>query len=150
MKKIYLTALMALTLSLSGVSTTMAAPTKQQKRVAYTLKNLKLDAATQKKLQPILLAYLQELKAASKAYDDMKDKYKGDIDKGVLTDKAATALLAAKWAAAKNETAVKQKYEAKFKELLSPKKVWYCYALLNDKMSKIEGKSSSKNDDDEE
>lgn len=152
MKKICLTAFLALTLLMSGSINTQAAPTKQQKRVAYTIKNLKLDATTSKALQPLLLAYLNELKAAQKPYDDLKDKYKNDIDKGTLTDKIATTLLTAKWQAAKNEVAVKQKYEAKFREILSAKKTFYCFSLLNDKMSKIEGTKSNKSsaDDDDD
>lgn len=150
MKKICLSVLMTLMFTIVGTYDVMAAPTKQQKRVAYALKNLKLDAATSKALQPILLAYLTELKAAQKPYDDLKDKYKTDIDKGTLTDKVATALLTAKWNAAKAEVVVKQKYEAKFREHITAKKIWYCFDLLNDKMSKIEGSKKSPQDNDED
>lgn len=150
MKKICLSVIMVLVLSLCCATSTTAAPTKQQKRVAYTLKNLKVDAATSKVLQPLLMAYLTELKAAQKPYEDLKDKYKTDIEKGILTDKVATTLLTAKWAAAKAELSVKQKYQAKFMEHISAKKTWYCFDLLNDKMSKIEGNKGSKGSDDEE
>lgn len=138
MKRIFISSLLCMTL-MSASMPAMAAPTKQQKRVAYTIKNLKLDAAAQKSLQPILMSYLTELKAAQKPYEDMKDKYKNDIDKGTLTDKVANALLEAKWKSAKEETAVKEKYEKQFRTVLSAKKVWYCFSLLNDKMSKIDG-----------
>lgn len=141
---------MACSLLLAGVTASYAAPTKQQKRVAYTLKNLKLDATTTKTLQPVLMDYLTELKAAQKPYDDLKDKYKTDIKNGTLTDRAASALLAAKWTAAKNEVTVKEKYEKKFLTIISAKKVWYCFDLLNDKMSKIEGKASNSDDDEDD
>lgn len=152
MKKIILTAMMAIAMTTCLPSTTLAAPTKQQKKVAYTIKNLKLDATKAKALQPMLMEYLTELKKVQKPYDDLKEKYKNDIKNGVLTDKAATALLNAKWTAAKAETAVKEKYEKKFQEVISAKKIWYCFDLLNDKMSKIEGTKSSKQaeDDDED
>jgi len=150
MKKNCLTFLLALALVVCGTTYSMAAPTKQQKRVAYTLKNLKLDAATKKSLQPMLISYLQELKAAQKPYDDLKEKYKNDIDKGTMTDKVATALLQAKWTAARNENAVKEKYDKQFRTVLSVKKVWYCFDLLNDKMSKIEGGKTSKSADDDD
>lgn len=150
MKKIFCIVALAMAFSLTSTSDITAAPTKQQKRVAYAIKNLKLDATTAKTLQPILMSYLQELKAAQKPYDDLKDKYKTDIDKGTLTDKAATALLAAKWAAAKAETAVKEKYDKQFRTVLSAKKTWYCFDLLNDKMSKIDGTGSKKSADDDD
>lgn len=149
MKKIFCTIVLAISFCLLGTTAMTAAPTKQQKRVAYTIKNLKLDAATSKSLQPILMAYLQELKAAQKPYDDLKEKYKNDIEKGTLTDKVATALLSAKWAAAKAETAVKEKYDKQIRTVLSVKKTWYCFSLLNDKMSKIEGTSGNRSADEE-
>jgi len=153
MKKICLSVILMMSLAMYGTVDVMAAPTKQQKRVVYTLKNLKLDATTQKSLQPLLLSYLQELKAAQKPYDDLKEKYKNDIDKGTLTDKVASALLTAKWTAAKNENTVKEKYDKLFRNVIPAKKVWYCFDLLNDKMSKIEGtkgKTSNTNDDEDE
>lgn len=149
MKRIGMILVMACTMLLAGAMVSYAAPTKQQKRVAYTLKNLKLDATTAKTLQPVLMDYLTELKAAQKPYDDLKEKYKTDIKNGTLTDKVASALLTAKWTAAKNEQAVKEKYEKKFMAILSAKKVWYCFDLLNDKMSKIEGKATSSDDEDD-
>lgn len=150
MKRLFTIGILALMMCLAGTVSSMAAPTKQQKRVAYTIKNLKLDANTAKALQPILVQYLNELKAASKPYEDLKTKYDNDIKKNLLTDKVAETLLKAKWQAAQKETEVKMKYEAKFRSLLSTKKVWYCFSLLNDKMSKIEGtKANSKDDDDD-
>ena len=53
---------------MSATMPALAAPTKQQKRVAYTIKNLKLDAAAQKSLQPLLMSYLTELKAAARPH----------------------------------------------------------------------------------
>lgn len=150
MKKTGFAMMMACMMLLGGATTVYAAPTKQQKKVAYTLKNLKLDATKQKALQPMLMEYLTEIKAAQKAYDDLKDKYKNDIKNGTLTDKAAQALLTAKWAAAKSETAVKEKYEKKFLTIIPAKKVWFCFDLLNDKMSKVEGKADSKGGDDDD
>ena len=149
MKRIGMILVMACTLLLAGATASYAAPTKQQKRVVYTLKNLKLDATTTKTLQPVLMDYLTELKAAQKPYDDLKEKYKTDIKNGTLTDKVAQALLTAKWTAARNEQVVKEKYEKKFLTIIPAKKVWYCFDLLNDKMSKIEGKASTSSDDDD-
>lgn len=150
MKRIGMILVMACTLLLAGATASYAAPTKQQKRVVYTLKNLKLDATTTKTLQPVLMDYLTELKAAQKPYDDLKEKYKTDIKNGTLTDKVAQALLTAKWTAARNEQVVKEKYEKKFLTIIPAKKVWYCFDLLNDKMSKIEGKASTSSDDDDD
>lgn len=150
MKKILLATILFAVTFVASTQVSYAAPTKQQKRVAYTIKNLKLDASTTRTLQPMLMQYLTDLKAAQKPYDDLKEKYKTDIKNGTLTDKAANALLEAKWKSAKDEIAVKESYEKKFRTLLSAKKVFICFDLLNDKMSKIEGKASGSQDDEEE
>ena len=150
MKKICKTALMTLLLALSSTALVQAAPTKQQKRAAYAVKNLKLDDTKSKQLLPVLMEYLKELKAAQKPYEDLKEKYKADIKNGTLTDKAATALLTAKWTSDRNEVTVRQKYEKRFMEIIPAKKVWYCFDLLNDKMSKIDGTKGSTDEDEDD
>ncbi len=140
------TAMVAYTLN---VNAAQAEPTKTQKRIAYTLKNLKLNAQQQKSLQPILTAYCADIKAAKKKYEEMKKKYENDIDKGVLTDKAAEALLDAKFEAESKELEVKKSYSKKFASVVSPKKVYLTFSLINDKMSKVEGKKKTHEDDED-
>ncbi|MBP5770516.1 MAG: hypothetical protein J6W75_04050 [Bacteroidaceae bacterium] len=116
------------------------AATKLEKRYAYTLKNLKLDKATEAKFGPVLKAYLTEKKEAEKKYEDLKDKYKSAEKSGTLSDAQATQLMEAKLECAEKELVVKKKYFVEFKKVLKPKKVYYAFDYANDKMSKIDGK----------
>ncbi len=132
------------------LSTFAQGSNKAQKRIAYTIKNLKLNAAQAKAVTPILTSYLTEIKVAKKAYSDLKDKYKRDIDKNTLTDNAAQALLNAKFDFDGKESEIKKNYAKKLAAAIPYKKVYYCFDLINDKMSKIEGKKSKGNDDDDD
>ena len=121
---------------------------KADMRVAYVLKNMGISRDLQGKLKPLLVSYLADKKAAEKQYEDMKDKLKGSIDNGTLTEKQAQALLNAKWTAAEKELAVKRQYETKFKTVLSAKKTYLCFDLLNDKKSKVMGTDKNNKDED--
>ncbi len=136
-----------LTISLCAVAQNNS---KAQKRIAYTVKNLKLNDTQKKAIVPILTSYLTDIKAAKKTYSELKDKYKKDVDKGTLTDKAAQALLEAKFDFDAKETAIKKQYLPKFASAIPYKKVYQCYDLINDKMSKVEGRKSKSNDDDDD
>lgn len=122
-----------------GMSTMALAGKNADMRVAYVLKNLGIKRDLQVKLKPILDSYMADKKAANKVYDNLKDKLKPSIEAGTITDKQAQALLDAKWVAAEKELAVKKEYEKKFKTVLSAKKTYLCFDLLNDKKSKVRG-----------
>jgi hypothetical protein len=130
-----------------GMSTMALAGKNADMRVAYVLKNLGIKRDLQVKLKPILDSYMADKKAANKVYDNLKDKLKPSIEAGTITDKQAQALLDAKWVAAEKELAVKKEYEKKFKTVLSAKKTYLCFDLLNDKKSKVRGEKSADNDD---
>jgi len=138
MKKFILSLLAAVTLLTAA--TPVCAQSKLEKRYAYTLRNLKLDKATEAKFGPVLKAYLTDKKAAEKKYDDLKDKYKSAEKAGTLTDAQATQLLDAKFECAAKELEVKKKYHTEFLKILKPKKAYYAFDYANDKMSKIDGK----------
>lgn len=138
MKHLFLSLLAAVTLLTAA--TPALAQSKLEKRYTYTLRNLKLDKATEAKFGPVLKAYLTEKKAAEKKYDDLKDKYKSAEKAGTLTDAQATQLMDAKLECAAKELEVKKKYYTEFQKVLKPKKVYYAFDYANDKMSKIEGK----------
>ena len=118
------------------------AGTKMDKRIDYTLRNMKLDKQTQTSFEPMLRQYLTEKKEATKAYEDLKDKYKSAKKAGTLTDKQATQLLNAKLAADAAEIKVKIKWRTEFAKVLSPKQIFYAFDYSGDKMSKIEGRDS--------
>ena len=131
-----------------GLRAKAASPTKAEKRIAYTLKNLKLNEAQRKSITPILQAYLAEIKEAKKTYSALRDKYKTAIDKGTLTDSQAEQLLKAKFAFDIKAAGIRQKYMPKLATAIPYKKVYYCFDFINDKMSKIEGRKSSQDDED--
>ncbi|MBQ0050195.1 MAG: hypothetical protein KBT12_08210 [Bacteroidales bacterium] len=152
MKRISVILLVAL-LAMVSTSVVATAQTKSAKRIAYTIKNLKLNDQQAKALHPILVKYLADMKVAKKAYKDLEDKYKRDIEFGTLTDKAAAALLAAKFECDGKELQVKKTYLPKFQAAIPAKKVYQLYDFINDKMSKIDaanGVKSSKGNSDEE
>lgn len=120
---------------------------KEVARVNYVLKNLGVNKELQTKLKPMLEAYLQDVDKASATYDARKDKLKSSIKAGTLTNEEANELLRLKWEAAAREVNVKKSYEAKFKTVLTPKKTWRCFDLLNDKQSKVEGKQKVKEEE---
>lgn len=115
---------------------------KAELRVTYVLQNIGVKRDVQAKLKPLLISYQTDKKAANKEYDDMKAKLKPSIDAGTITEKQANALLRAKWLADEKELAVKRQYEEKFKTVLSAKKTYLCFDLLNDKKSKMLGKEA--------
>ena len=118
------------------------AGSKTDKRVAYTLRNMKLDAKTQAAFEPLLRQYLKEKKEATKEYDDLKDKYKSAKKAGTLTDKQAAQLLDAKMVADSAELQVKKKWRTEFAKVLRAKQIFYAFDYSGDKMSKIEGKDA--------
>ncbi|MCD7722037.1 MAG: hypothetical protein LUI09_07390 [Prevotellaceae bacterium] len=139
-----------LSLLLCPLCSACYAQSNRDARVAYVLKNLGINSATQKKLQPLLTSYLSEKKAASDEYNALKAKLKANIKSETLTNDQASRLLSLRWAAEAKETAVKKKYTEKFETVLSAKKTYKCFSLLNDKKSKVQGKSKSKDDDDDD
>ncbi|MCD8302752.1 MAG: hypothetical protein LUC44_07015 [Prevotellaceae bacterium] len=137
-----------LALALCPFATVCLAQSNRDARVNYVLKNLGINSDTQKKLRPLLEAYLKEKKAASDDYNALKSKLKSNISSQTLTNDQATKLLSLKWAAESKETAVKKKYTTEFCTVLSAKKTYKCFDLLNDKKSKVQGKQKDADDED--
>ena len=136
----------AICLMLTGIGTAQAGK-KAEMRVNYVLQNIGIKRDLQAKLRPLLVSYLADKKTANKEYDALKTKLKSSINNGTLTEKQAQALLNAKWTADEKELAVKRQYETKFMTVLSAKKTYLCFDLLNDKKSKIANKDASEQDD---
>ena len=146
--KLILCSIIALLMAFGNMGTAQAGKNADM-RVAYVLKNLGINRETQAKLKPMLVGYLADKKTANKAYDDMKDRLKPSIDKGMLTEKQAQELLTKKWDAAEKELVVKKNYEKKFRTVLSAKKTYLCFDLLNDKKSKVRGEKGNDDEDDD-
>ena len=137
--RLILCCLISLLVAFGNIATAHAGR-KADMKVNYVLQNLGVKRDVQAKLKPLLVSYLADKKVANKEYDDLKDKLKPSIEAGTLTDKQAQQLLTLKWKADEKELAVKRQYEEKFKTVLSAKKTYTCFSLLNDKKSKMEGK----------
>lgn len=146
-RKLIALTLMCLALAMGNVGNAWAGKNADM-RVAYVLKNLGINRDTQNKLRPLLVSYLADKKVANKPYDSLKDKLKPSIEAGTITEKQAQELLTKKWTAAEKELAVKRQYETKFKTVLSAKKTYLCFDLLNDKKSKVRGEKDNEDDDD--
>ncbi|MBP1531566.1 MAG: hypothetical protein ILA39_05510 [Bacteroidaceae bacterium] len=142
-QRFLLLCLLAFVMTFAGMSTAQAGR-KADMKVNYVLKNTGLKRDVQAKLRPLLVNYLADKKKANKQYDDLKDKLKPSINAGTVTDKQAQQLLDLKWQADEKELAVKREYEKKFKTVLSVKKTYLVFSLLNDSKSKMMGS----NDDD--
>lgn len=139
-----------LTLIVSPFLSICMAQTNREARVTYVLQNLGVNRDTQKKLRPLLADYLAEKKKANEPYDALKAKLKTKIELESISNADADKLLAAKWEAATRELVVKKEYDKKFRTVLSPKKTYRCFDLLNDKKSKVLGKKKGGNDEDDE
>lgn len=147
-----LTIIACLTLLIICSSAYAAGPTKSERRIAYTIKNLKLNAQQQKAIKPLLVSYLEDIKEAKKQHKALEKKHESAIKNGTLTDAQAKALLQAKFECDQKETAVKKNYLPKFSAAIPAKKVFLLYDFINDKMSKVDGakKASAKDEDDDD
>ncbi len=82
----------------------------------------------------MLDAYYKEIAAAKADYKKLKDKYDDMRDAGKLTDAQCDLLFNAKIAQEKAELAVREKYYAKFKTVLSTAQAYQAIRLCNDKV----------------
>lgn len=144
-----LSILMLVTAATFAMTIQAAAPSKTDKRVNYTLNNLRLSAQQKQALKPLLYAYLADMKTAKKQEKDLEKRFESSIKNNTLTDAQAKQLLDARWPCDARELEVKKKYYPTFLGVIPAKKVLRLYALINDKMSKIDGKSKKSDDDDD-
>ena len=133
MNRILLLAALAATLAMA-LPNEAAAQKKQALHTAYVMKNMRLDAATKAKFEPVLDAYYKEMAAAKADYKKLKDKYDDMRDAGKLTDAQCDQLFNGKLAQEKAELAVREKYYAKFKTVLSTAQAYLAIRLCNDKV----------------
>lgn len=121
----------------------------REARVNYVLTNIGVKRDVQAKLRPLLESYLAEKKKANAAYDGMKKKLELKIKGETISEEQANQLLTLKWASEEKELVVKKEYEKKFKSVLTAKKTFLCFDLLNDKKSKFMGKSKADSGEEE-
>ena len=107
---------------------------KQEARIAYVLKNLKLKADAQAKFKPVLAAYYEELKEVKAPYKALKDKLQDAIDANRLTVAQCDQLFNLKEKQEEAEVALRRKYYAKFKTVVTPQQAYKALKLSDDKV----------------
>lgn len=125
----------AMFLSLAVIMPTSAqAGKKRDARVAYVLKNLKLKADVQTKFKPLLEAYLKELSDLKAPYKKLKDELEDAIEANKLTAAQCDKLFETKQKQEEKEPALKRKWYAKFKTVLTTQQAYKAMKLSDDKI----------------
>ena len=124
-------------LLLSAVTQTTTAQSKKDNwRYRHVVKELKIGKQLEKKFSPVFYAYLKEWHTAKDIYDNLKDKYRTQIDKRQLTPEQAQELLESHWKSEEQEVKVKRKYTQLFGQVVKKPYVYYIFKLANDKVPK--------------
>lgn len=121
-------------LATTGSATLLAQTAKQTAHINYVLKNMKLDNATKTKFRPMLLSYYEDIAAVKKDNKELKEKYKADDEAGKLTDAQCDLLFNSKQKQETDELAIRKKYYAQFKTVLTVQQAYKAIRLCNDKV----------------
>ncbi len=122
---------------LAATGQTVTAQSKKDHwRYRHVSKELKMSKQLQQKFSVAFYAYLKEWHTAKDIYDNVKDKYKAQIDKRQLTPAQAQELLESHWKSEEEETKVKRKYTQVFSQIIKKPYVYYIFKLANDKAPK--------------
>ena len=121
-------------LATTGSATLLAQTAKQTAHINYVLKNMKLDNATKTKFRPMLLSYYEDIAAVKKDNKELKEKYKTADEAGKLTDAQCDLLFNSKQKQETDELAIRKKYYAQFKTVLTVQQAYKAIRLCNDKV----------------
>lgn len=121
-------------LATTGSATLLAQTAKQTAHINYVLKNMKLDNATKTKFRPMLLNYYEDIAAVKKDNKELKEKYKAADEAGKLTDAQCDLLFNSKQKQETDELAIRKKYYAQFKTVLTVQQAYKAIRLCNDKV----------------
>ena len=130
MKKITLLALL-ITFTLT---TTIQAGAKREARKAYILKQTKLTTEQQKKVMPVLEAFLEELSNNKKRHDAIKDKYRSADATCKLTPAQAEEIMTSKFNKDEKELSIRRTYYSKFKSVIGSIKAREIIKFSDDKI----------------
>ncbi len=114
--------------------TAASAQKKQGAHISYVLNNMRLDAQTKSKFEPLLKQYYTEIAAAKADYKKLKDKYDEMRDTGKLTDAQCDLLFNEKLKQERAELVVREKYYTEFKKVLNVRQAYQAIRLCNDKV----------------
>ena len=121
-------------LAMAGSATLQAQTATQTAHINYVPKNMKLDNATKTKFRPMLLSYYEDIAAVKKDNKELKEKYRAADDAGKLTDAQCDLLFNSKQKQEADELAVRKKYYAQFKTVLTVQQAYKAIRLCNDKV----------------
>ncbi len=130
MKKIILLAL----LFTFTLTTTIQAGAKREARKAYILKQTKLTTEQQKKVMPVLEAFLEELSTNKKRHDAIKDKYRSADAAGKLTPAQAEEIMTSKFNKDEKELSIRRTYYSKLKSVIGSVKAREIIKFSDDKI----------------
>ena len=133
MKQIMFIAAMFISLTIAMPSFALAGE-KQDARVAYVLRNLKLKKDVQEKFKPLFEAYLKELKVLKTPYKKLKDELQSAIDANKLTAEQCDQLFELKQKQEEKEPDLNRKHYEKFKTVLTAQQAYKAMKLSDDKL----------------
>lgn len=131
MKRIFIAAVVLACACAASVSAQSA---KQAAHISYVLKNMKLDSAAKAKFRPMLVQYYEDIAAVKKDNKALKEKYRRADEAGRLTGAQCDQLFNSKQKQEADELAVRKKYYAQFKTVLSVQQAYKAIRLCNDKV----------------
>lgn len=123
-----------LLLALLTITPGVFAGEKQDAHIAYVLKNAKLSKELNTKLKPMLELYYKEMSSAKTAHKQLKEKLSEKEDAGKLTAEECDRLFESKQKQEAAELAVKKKFYAQFKTILSTTQAYKVIKLCDDKV----------------
>lgn len=132
MKKYLLYYLSAIVLSCMPLHS--IAGDKRDAKIAYVVQALKLDKAVKAKFVPILDKYYDEVSDSKEESKALKEKLAKAEAAGKLTPAQCDELFASKQAQETAELAIRKKYYAKFKTILTVQQAYKAIKLCNDKI----------------
>lgn len=107
---------------------------KQEARITYVLKNLKLKGDAQAKFKPLLTSYFKELSDIKAPHKALKEKWAAAIDDDKLSAAQCDQLLESKMKQEEAELALRRKYYQKFKTAVTAQQAYKALKLSDDKM----------------
>ena len=107
---------------------------KQEARIAYVLKNLKLKSDVQARFKPLLAAYFKELSDIKAPYKELKQKWEMAIDNDKLSAEQCDQLFELKKKQEEAEAALQRKHYKAFKTAVTTQQAYKALKLSDDKL----------------
>lgn len=133
-KNLAILLLVSLMTTLASLPVSAEPSSKQAAKISYVLKNLKLPKDKAASFKPILASYYNELHNAKASHKALKEKLSAAEDAGKLTPQQCDQLFESKQKQEMAELALRKKYYAQFKTVLSAQQAYRALKLTDDKI----------------